>query len=153
MSKSIKSHPEVLLADQPRVFLRAATSARVIGFSATVLGGIVLYLASAIPKTLEPQYQQAQLAQHLFFASMFLIPGILYLVLSMFILRKRRWAIWSAYALAMLDMVFLGILFVSSWPTEARVIMCSISGAFVISIATLSTFLRRCLEAHGRFAN
>ena len=143
MAKAIKSHPEVPLADNHRVFFRAATSARIIGFAASVLAGILLYAAAKLPQDASPGLFIA----HLIFAAMFLIPGVLYLFLSAFVTRKKRWAIWCTYALGMLDLVLLGILFVTSWGTPDAHIICPIAGAFVVSIAVLTAFLRRCFEA------
>ena len=78
---------------------------------------------------------------------MFIVPGMLYFVLATFVGRRKRWAILTGSALAMLDMTLLGVLFVTSWGTPVAPVLCPIAGLFVVALAVMNTFLGRSLEA------
>ena len=143
MAKAIKTVSSIPLLENQHVFFRAAMSARVIGFAATVLAGIVCYDASRLPVDADPRH----FAGDVIVAAMFLVPGLLYLLLSAFVTRRKKWAVSGTFVLAMLDMIILGIMFVSSWGTPKGEIVCAISGTFVVAIAVLTTFLRRCFDS------
>ena len=140
-----RSNPP-LLDREMRPFYLAGFSSRLIGMAALTLGAFILYLGK---KDAELSGQKAFLA-HLIFALIFLVPGVLYVVLGTFIIRRRRWAVMATFALAMLDMTLLGIVFVTSWGTPSGPMLCGLSGLFVVALGVMTTSLGRSLEALKR---
>ena len=124
-------------------FHRAALSGRFIGVAALSLGGVILYRAHA-EKTARPDSSVAILV---IFALSFLAPGVLYLVLAAWVARRRRWAILCSLGMAMLDMLFQGVLFVTSWGAPGAAVMCPVAALFVVALAVMTTYLGRSLEA------
>jgi hypothetical protein len=114
--------------------------------AALTLGAIILYLGK---KDAEISGRDTFLA-HLIFALIFLVPGVLYLILATFIIRRRRWAVMAGFALAMLDMTLLGIVFVTSWGTPSGPMLCPLAGLFVVALGVMTTYLGRSLEALKR---
>jgi peptidoglycan/LPS O-acetylase OafA/YrhL len=129
-----------------RPFHLAAFSSRLIGMAALTLGAIILYLGK----------KDAQLSGrdtflfYLIFALIFLVPGALYLVLATFVSRRRRWAVLASFALAMFDMTLLGVVFVTSWGSPGRAVLCPLAGLFVVALAVMTAYLGRSLESLKR---
>ena len=76
MAKALKSNRPA--ASEVGPFLRAALSARFIGVAAVTLGAVTLFGGKS--------------AAQILFASIFIIPGLLYLFLAAGVTRRRRWA-------------------------------------------------------------
>ena len=131
---------------QVRSFYIAAFSSRLIGMAAMSLGAVVLYLG----KKDSELYSRDSFTLYLLFALMFLVPGALYIVLSAFVVRRRRWAIICSFMLAMLDMTLLGVLFVTSWGSSDARVLCPLAGLFVVALAVMTTYLGRSLEVLKR---
>ena len=134
------------LGREMRPFHLAAFSSRLIGMAALTLGAIIVYLGK---KDTEVSGRDTFVI-HLVFALIFLVPGALYLVLATFVLRQRRWAVMASFALAMLDMTLLGIVFVTSWGSPSGRVLCPLTGLFVVSLAVMTAYLGRSLEALKR---
>lgn len=136
-------------------FVRAALVARFIGVAALTLGAIGFYTgrqaaaAAASPSSMRGDSSLV----YAIFALMFMIPGALYLLLATWVARRRRWAVLSCTALAMLDMMLLGLLFVTSWGAPGAAAMCVLSALFVVALGVMMTYLQRSREALRRLAS
>jgi hypothetical protein len=140
--------PQQLENLEQRPFQRAALCGRLIGMAALTFGALCLYSGREASTSSGHQIGPV----YIVFAMIFMVPGALYLVLATFVARQRRWAIISALGLAMVDMTLLGILFVTSWGTRTATTLCPLAGMFVVTLAVLTHYLGRCLEARKRMA-
>jgi hypothetical protein len=133
-------------------FERAALVARFIGVAALTLGAVGLYTGrqAAAPSA---AHEGSSSLVYVIFALMFVIPGALYLLLATWVARRRRWAVMLCTALAMLDMMLLGLLFVTSWGAPGAAAMCVLSALFVVALGVMMTYLQRSLEALRRLAS
>ena len=135
-------------------FERAALVARFVGVAALTLGAVGLYTgrqAAAATSSISTRGDSSLV--YVIFALMFMIPGGLYLLLATWVARRRRWAVILCTALAMLDMMLLGLLFVTSWGAPGAAAMCVLSGLFVVALGVMMTYLQRSLEALRRLAS
>jgi hypothetical protein len=128
-------------------FERAALVARFIGVAALTLGAVGLYTGR---QTAASSPREGSSLVYVIFALMFMIPGALYLLLATWVARRRRWAVILCTGLAMLDMVLLGLLFVTSWSAPGAAAMCVLSALFVVALGVMMTYLQRSLEALRR---
>jgi hypothetical protein len=130
-------------------FDRAALTSRFIGLAGLSCGGIIVLAAHRA----DPARQPGEIALHYFVASLFLVPGILYMALASWVARGRKWAILASYALAWMNLPFLLLLFILLWGgTGAWRVLVPIA-LFVVALGTLARYLVRSLEALKRMAD
>ena len=130
-------------------FHRAALTSRFIGLAALSVGGIIL-LAAHRP---DPSRQPGEVTLHYFVASLFLIPGFLYMALASWVARRRKWAIVTSYALAWMNLPFLLLLFILLWGGTGSWRVLIPIALFVVALGTLAMYLVRSLEALKRMAD
>src|SRR2546421_4830042 len=81
----------------PRPFYLAALAASAIGIAAITLGMVPLF--QKVPADARPQDRVTLII----FSAMFMGPGALYVLLAVWIARRRRWAGVTGLGLAVLD--------------------------------------------------
>jgi hypothetical protein len=81
------------------------------------------------------------------------VPGLLYLLLPTWVMRRRRWAVLTSQAIAMIDMMLLGVLFVSSWGVPGAWPLLVLAGLFVVALGVMTTFLGRSLALIKRLSS
>ncbi len=127
-------------------FERAALTGRFIGVAGLAFGGLLLSAAHAPT----PVRQQGEVTIHYVIAAGFIVPGLLYLILSTWVARKRRWAVALNYGFTMLGMTLLGMLCVLLWGGNGAWTIILPAALFVVASATLMMYLRRSLELLNR---
>ena len=125
---------------------RATLTGRFIGVAGLAFGGLLVSAAH----TGNAGRPQGELILHYVVASVFIVPGLLYLILATWVARRRRWAVALSYGLAMLGMTLLGMLCVLLWGGKGSWTIILPAGLFVVASATFMMYLRRSLQVLGR---
>lgn len=125
-----------------RAFALAAMSGCAIGVAAVTLGLVVLAMGRHLPADVKPRERAMSTA----FGILFIGPGALYVLLSVWVARRRRWAVGLLMLLALLDLTLLGALFMSAVGQAGALLLCGVVGLFVVALAVLVALLARAWE-------
>jgi hypothetical protein len=124
------------------VLRRAALTSRWIGFASVACGGLVFYGRQARGWGPADQVQFIRVIA----IGGFVIPGLLYLGLPIWLLRRKRWALFALVALALLTLLLMGLLLVMQlFNLPASAWLCAVCLTWVAAVAMLCAKLGRAL--------
>src|SRR5437588_11007671 len=132
------------IGDPRRPLLLAIRSTRLVGLVFTILGMLVVGLMGvSVPRARSGGFLPALLALMGF---IYLIPGILYIVFSVFLARRQPWAVVATIILAALHAVLAALALVAAILTQ-NMIQIGITALWVAAMAQLIFHLSKSFDS------